>query len=342
MLKSEENTIKIISPAKVNLFLAVGAKNKKNNLHEVLNIMHTLLLHDILYFNYKKNSIGLDVNIEFLDSDDVDVKPPNIKTEDNLIYKSIKTLCEKLNFNPKYSINIYVEKNIPNGAGLAGGSSNAAAALIACTKIFKLKKDHPAILETAKEIGCDVAFFLEGGCALFKGYGEIFDHSIQPINKEILLLKPIFYNKTSHLSTKEVYKTFDKMNISANLTDKFNTHIHSYEQKNRNNLNNNEKMNLYEATKEIIYADNIPLFNNLAYASEKLMPELSEIKSWLSKKVGVNNVLLAGSGSATFALIPDKVDTNAFIEEAKSLGHWVKLTQLANVKCKIMPTISKI
>lgn len=350
MLRTDENTIKVISPAKVNLFLAVGEKGKgvQCGMHPVINILHSLLLHDILYFNYKKTpGKSLNIQIEFIESQNIDLRIPNISLHDNLIYKAITSLATKMPNKSNYEIKVYVEKNIPAGAGLAGGSSNAASALLAAAKIFNIAAESKEVLETAKEIGADVAFFLQGGCALYKGAGEILDHKISPMNRELLLVKPMEQDEKSSISTKEAYGVFDRLNCAANLDEKFSLHAFDHNHHHNKDCQNkhdheNEKMNLHEATEEIVCADNVPLFNNLAYASEEIMPQLKDIKSWLGKKVGVNNVLLSGSGSATFAIVPDEIDGEKLAEEARSKGFWSQLTQLANTKARIIPIINEV
>ena len=252
MLKTNANTIKIISPAKVNLFLAVG--EKQGEFHPVLNIMHSLLLHDVLYINYEKSN-KLDISIEFLENEDSNGEIPDIKLEDNLIYKAIIALAEKSK-KTNFKLDIYVEKNIPLQAGLAGGSSNAAAALVGAAKIFGV--DDDTLATVAAEIGSDVAFFLNGGCALYKGRGEIFDHKLSPINREIVLVRPF---NDQGLSTKAVYEQFDKMNLAADFETKFEG-----------------EMTLEEACVQLQFADNVPLFNNLTNASRELSPALAEVQ----------------------------------------------------------------
>ena len=288
------NTIKVISPAKVNLFLAVG--EKAGEFHPVLNIMHTLLLHDVLYINYEKSD-ALHINVEFLENEDSNGERPNIKLEDNLIYKAVMALAEK---SPKkFNITIYVEKNIPLQAGLAGGSSNAAAALIGAAKIFGTDED--TVAAAAQKLGSDVPFFLKGGCALYTGRGEVMDHAISPVNREIVLVRP-FADKG--LSTKAVYEQFDKMDMTSNFNAKFE-----------------ENMTLLEATQQLQFADNVPLFNNLAAASEALAPELAEVKGFLAEKCGHDKVLLCGSGSSTFAMVGDAEDSDTIVDEARDKGY---------------------
>ena len=305
MLKTNANTIKVISPAKVNLFLAVAAKDV--DYHPVLNIMHTLLLHDVLYVNYEKSN-KTTINIEFLENEDSNGERPDIKLEDNLIYKAFMALAEK---SPKkFSITIYVEKNIPLQAGLAGGSSNAAAALIGAAKIFGIDED--TVTDVAQKLGSDVPFFLKGGCALYTGRGEVFDHALSPINREIVLIRPF---ADEGLSTKAVYEQFDKMDIASDFSANFPT------EKNCNCEDHHHDMNLKEAVSQLQFADNVPLFNNLAMASEQLAPELSEIKSFLAEKCGQDKVLLCGSGSATFALVGEAEDSDTIVDEARDKGY---------------------
>lgn len=268
MLNTNSNTIKIISPAKVNLFLAVG--EKQGEFHPVLNILHTLLLHDVIYMNYERSD-KLQVNIEFLENEDSNGELPEIKLEDNLIYKAIRDLAKHSKKN--FKIDVFVEKNIPLQAGLAGGSSNAAAALIGAAKIFGVNNDD-LLCEIAQNLGSDVPFFLTGGCALYKGRGEVLDHKIQPINRQIVLVKPF---NDEGLSTKDVYAQFDKMNIAADFETDFSTDAHH--DCDCEDHDHDAKMNLADATSQLVYADNIPLFNNLAMASEALNSQLIEVKN---------------------------------------------------------------
>lgn len=327
MLKTNSNTLKIISPAKVNLFLAVA--EKQGDFHPVLNILHTLLLHDVLYINYEKSE-KLEINIEFLENEDSNGERPDIKLEDNLIYKAIFALAEK-STHTNYKIEVFVEKNIPLQAGLAGGSSNAAAALVGAAKIFGCKDD--VVEQVAGEVGADVSFFLNGGCALYKGRGEILDHKISPVNREIVLVRPF---NDEGLSTKAVYDQFDKMDVASEFQTEFpsddcdcHDHDHSH------------SMTLEQATSQLQFADNVPLFNNLALASEVLLPELVEIKNWLVDKCGKDNVLLCGSGSATFAIVNDDCGSATIVDEARSKGYWAIATQLANVRARIVPNVTE-
>lgn len=331
-MQIKDNTIKIISPAKVNLFLAVA--KKQGDFHPVLNVMHTILLHDVLYVNYKKSN-ELSISIEFLQNEDSDGQLPDVQLEDNLIYKAITGLYKKLN-TQAYSFEIFVEKNIPMQAGLAGGSSNAAAALIAAAKIFDISTDDERLLQTAKEIGSDIVFFLNGGCALYTGKGDTLDHTIQPMNREIIIAMP--FDKQG-LRTKDVYDKFDTLDIASDLNQSFSTHEHHHDSDCE--CHDDFNLSLIDACKQLSCADNIPLFNNLAFASESLNPALVEVKEFLSEHCGKENVLLCGSGSATFAFVPQEADAEEIIHQAKHKGINAIYSQLVNVKAKIIPNIAE-
>lgn len=331
-MKENKNTIKLISPAKVNLFLAVGKKS--GDFHPVLNVMHSLLLHDVLYMDYEKSD-KLHVSIEFLENEDSNGELPDIKLEDNLIYKAIFELSKYVK-NNAYDIKVYVEKNIPLQAGLAGGSSNAAAALVGAAKIFGIQSDNDAVLEAAKKIGSDIAFFLKGGCALYTGKGDVFDHRIQPVNREIILIKPY---EPQGLSTADVYEKFDEMKLFSDLDSQFSSeHDHDH----NCDCGHDHSMSLTAATKQLTCADSVPLFNNLTQAAYALKPELVEIKEFLSKNCDPDDVLLCGSGAATFAFVPEDADVEEICHHAKHHGFWAIPTQLANVKVRIVPNIAEM
>ena len=275
---ANDKTIKILAPAKVNLFLAVGAKSSGKNsefaadfanvpagYHPVLNIMHTVLLHDVLYVTCAPSST-LKLSAKFIESanDDAPVQIPNISEKENLVYKAFEQVS-KLSAHTNLDVGVLVEKNIPYQAGLGGGSADAAAAIVGACEVFNVNVEDPEVLKIACKLGADVPFFLNGGCALMIGDGSELCQKLQPINREIIIVRP--QNSDCGLSTSEVYAQFDKMpEVVADLSGKDITielpehghddcdcvHDHSV------------KANMVQATKELTCADQIPLTNNLA------------------------------------------------------------------------------
>ena len=145
--------INIKSPAKINLHLEVIGK-REDGFHELAMIMQNIDLSD--YLEFEINNEGL-IKLES-DCNDLSL------SDDNLIVKSAKLLRKKSNTD--FGANIFLRKNIPIGAGLAGGSSNAAATLIGLNKLWDLKLDYKTILLLSAKLGSDVPFFINGGCQL--------------------------------------------------------------------------------------------------------------------------------------------------------------------------------
>ncbi|MEF9991526.1 MAG: 4-(cytidine 5'-diphospho)-2-C-methyl-D-erythritol kinase [Paraclostridium sp.] len=186
------NSIDLKSRAKINLSIDVLGK-RDDGYHIVEMIMQTIDLYDNLKITEIEEEL---INIK---SDSVDI-PLN---EDNIVYKAAKILKDK--FNIKKGVEISIQKNIPVAAGMAGGSSNAAAVLVGLNRIWQLNLSEKELEEIGLKLGADVPFCIEGGSALAKGIGEELtniDGLSEDIN--ILICKPEIF-----VSTKEVYQALD-------------------------------------------------------------------------------------------------------------------------------------
>ena len=314
MYLSCSKTYKAIAPAKINLLLSVDKKKDNTDKHPVLNIMHTILLHDVLYFDIDKNE-KFSVTSEFLDTGTLE-EIPDIPSEDNLTTKAIKLIAHEFKLNEKIKISIYIEKNIPCGAGLGGGSSDCAAAVVFMCKLFDIDVYNEKIIKVVKKLGADVLFFLYGGCGLYSGYGDVLENKIAPINREIILVMPKTNaddKKLSTLSTKDVYKQFDLLPHKNIDFDK-----------------------LYSKLKEIQFADNILLFNSLTKPANSLDSEIAKIQKWSKDKLGDKSVLLCGSGSCSFGFIPTGASSDKIVKEARSKGWWATTSSLANVSSRLV------
>jgi 4-diphosphocytidyl-2-C-methyl-D-erythritol kinase len=126
--------------------------------------------------------------------------------ENNLIYRAIKLFLSRLFQSIPLKISVTIEKNIPIGAGLAGGSSNAAATLLVLSHYFDRPFDDINLLEMASELGADVAFCLYGGLAIGRGYGEKLQKLSSSFSGYFVLIKP----KSISISTPWAYSTFDQ------------------------------------------------------------------------------------------------------------------------------------
>lgn len=198
--------------AKINLGLNVVAK-RPDGYHDIETIFYPIELSDILHFNRSEN---------FVFSSDM----PQLtqKPEDNLIVRAVKKLEEYS--GKKIHVHIHLEKKIPTGAGLGGGSSDAASTLLTLNELMQLKLPFESLAEIALTLGSDVAYFLKPLPALGEGRGEILTPFPLSLNGYYLLL----VNPGIHVNTGWAYsliKPGPKQNSITNL--KFNSHSPSFE-----------------------------------------------------------------------------------------------------------------
>ena len=148
--------MEVLAYAKVNLTLEIlGRRN--DGYHEVRTILQTIDLAD-------KLDISESPRLR------VECDQPGLSGEDNLVWRAAESLAERAGVSPQ--VRISIQKRIPVGMGLGGGSSNAAAALSALNRFWQLDLGHEELSSTAAELGSDVPFFLTGGTALAQGRGE--------------------------------------------------------------------------------------------------------------------------------------------------------------------------
>ncbi len=197
-------SIKINS--KINLYLNVSKNLRSDGYHEIKSIMQSISLSDELEFlvwpkdnsnNLNENNLNNGINIS-CDNEDI---PLN---EKNLVHKAANNFLEKFNLRQKYNILIKIKKSIPVSAGLAGGSSNAAATIIALNKIFNLKLTLKELEEIGANVGSDVPFCISGGTAFVEGRGE-------KINKlpDIPFYWVVVAINGQKFSSGDVYQRFD-------------------------------------------------------------------------------------------------------------------------------------
>ena len=189
-------SIELKSRAKINLSIDVLGK-REDGYHLVEMIMQTIDLYDII--NITENDID-EININ---SNSLDI-PLN---KNNIVYKAAEVLKER--FNIKSGLNIFIQKNIPVAAGMAGGSCNAAAVLVGLNKLWNLKLSEKQLQEIGLALGADVPFCISGNAALAQGIGEELTYiKGLPKDTSILICKPNLF-----VSTKDVYQGLDLDNI---------------------------------------------------------------------------------------------------------------------------------
>ncbi|WAJ71325.1 4-(cytidine 5'-diphospho)-2-C-methyl-D-erythritol kinase [Catenovulum adriaticum] len=175
-----------LSPAKINWFLHITGQ-RENGYHELQTLFQFVSLADQMHFKLTQdNEIKLTGDLL------------NLSPKENLIYKAAKILQPLVKNN--FGVEISVQKNIPTGAGLGGGSSNCATTLLVLNKLWQLNLSLKALTEIGVKLGADVPVFVQGQTAFAQGIGEfLYPTQVQP--QTLLLAIP----KNCHISTQAIF-----------------------------------------------------------------------------------------------------------------------------------------
>ena len=280
--------------AKINLGLDILRK-REDGYHEVRMIMQTIQMYDVLEMKkVKKPGISLSVNYPYIPSD-----------ERNLVYKAAKLLMDE--FQVTEGVDIRLEKFIPVAAGMAGGSSDAAAAMVGINHLFKLGLSEKDLMDRAVNIGADVPYCIMRGTALAEGIGEKLTRIAQVPDCYVLIGKPGI-----GVSTKTAYESLQ--------LDKIQSHpdidgmIRDIE--NGNLLAMTDKMgNVFESGIIGKY------------------PVIGEIKD-LMEANGALKAMMSGSGPTVFGIFDDreKMEAAAAVLRQSNLAKTVFATEVTKVR----------
>ena len=162
-------SLKLVAPAKVNLYLNVKGV-RDDGYHEVSTTMHALMLHDVLRM---KIIPGTGEAVKLTTRSFEGLAPLDVDPQDNIVVKAILKLAEAFGrtLGEEETMRVHLEKRIPVQAGLGGGSSDAAAALLGSAVLWGESVLDPRIKEVAAQLGAAEVFFLQGGRALDAGIG---------------------------------------------------------------------------------------------------------------------------------------------------------------------------
>lgn len=304
-----KNVTKIISPAKVNLVLAVGEK-QESGFHEVQTIMHSLALHDTLSmrrFDDEGSGDGLQVMLKCESSFTID--PLLIKAEENIAYKAVVELAKALGRTQDETIEMILNKVIPAEAGLGGGSSNAAAALVGAATLWGVGMEDERVQEVASRLGADVPFFLKGGCARLSGKGDVFEAQLEPRSGFVLLVRP-----DAGVSTGKAYAAFDEDPV----------------------LPSSEYLSSIAA---LDAAADVSLYNNLEKAACSVTPVVAQVLEWGRAAAGEENVVLCGSGSAVCCIFDSYQAACEASVEARKHEWWTRVTSFSPLGAAIMEAL---
>lgn len=304
-----KNVTKIISPAKVNLVLAVGEK-QESGFHEVQTIMHSLALHDTLSmrrFDDEGSGDGLQVMLKCESSFTID--PLLIKAEENIAYKAVVELAKALGRTQDETIEMILSKVIPAEAGLGGGSSNAAAALVGAATLWGVGVEDERVQEVASRLGADVSFFLKGGCARLSGKGDVFEAQLEPRSGFVLLVRP-----DAGVSTGKAYAAFDEDPV----------------------LPSSEYLSSITALDAAV---DVSLYNNLEKAACSVTPVVAQVLEWGRAAAGEENVVLCGSGSAVCCIFDSYQAACEASVEARKHEWWTRVTSFSPLGAAIVEAL---
>lgn len=258
--------------AKINLFLEVVSR-RPDGYHELVTIFQTINLCDEIGLSPHENKITLTCSDPSLPID-----------SKNLAYRAAELLQKES--QTKSGVSIHLQKNIPSGAGLGGGSSDAATVLVGCNELWKLNYTPEQLEKLGAQLGMDVPFFIQpvrdavsngfqGGTALGTDRGETIKERFKSPTLSLVLVYP-----NLSVSTKKVYETLDA---------KPTTNIHTAD---------NMIQAIHSGNPELIANQ---LYNRLEEVTFSLHPEIESLKKNLLS-LGCLNAMMSGSGSAVFGI----------------------------------------
>ena len=260
------------APAKINLFLRVLRK-RADNYHDIASLIQKITLYDEFIFSLRPQGIILNCPNSDL---------PN--TADNLVFRAARAIFDYANYTS--GIEITLNKNIPQAAGLGGGSSDAATTLMAINEICSLHLNKTQLMIIGAKLGADVPFFIFSNAALAYGIGDKLTDWPNLPKLNLVLINPGF-----PLSTKMVYE-----NLNLRLT--------------------REKIN-YSIPPVFTLRDTVSeLHNDLEAISFKMHPELHDLKQLLLCH-GALGALMSGSGPTLFGIFNDEISAKKALDSIK-------------------------
>jgi 4-diphosphocytidyl-2-C-methyl-D-erythritol kinase len=295
--------IRKVSPAKINLYLKVLRK-RPDGYHDIASLMQKIDLADEMEFRKGKAGIRLSCPGSGLPED-----------SRNLVYRAAQKILAEA--GQRRGVDIVLRKKIPTGAGLGGGSSNAATTLMAINELLDLDFGKEQLMAMGKKLGADVPFFIyssSGGSAAWAfGIGEVLRPAENVPSLCFLLINPGF-----EVSTREVY---EGLRLTAGTSHNPGRNFDSIsELTNGPTAFNMPVFNQSGGIKEVAGM----LHNDLESVTLKLHPELNDIKELLLSH-GALGSLMSGSGPTVFGIFRDEKDASRAAAEIDR-GSWSLFT----------------
>lgn len=262
--------MELFAPAKINLSLEIKGR-RKDGFHEIETLMAPISLSDRLIIERDKGSEGINFTCD---------DPTLPMGDDNLVVRAARLFMTTAKM--PCGVKIILEKKIPHGAGLGGGSSDAATTLLGLNELFRATLSTATLLELAAQIGSDVPFFILQGAAVCRGRGEVVTPATLPGEFKLLLVKPEFGVPTSwaYRRWKESRELPEVRYELQEFGLQFSNHLER------------------------------PVFEKFVF--------LARLKMWLLQQAEVRAALLSGSGSALFAVLRNSADARPLAERLRA------------------------
>lgn len=291
-------------PCKVNLHLGIHAQKDQRGYHKVDSLMVPVALYDTVVVD---DAPELTVTHE----PQLCVLPERTTT-----WKAAVLLANKLGISPDVSIDVQV--HIPEKAGLGGSSADAAATLYLLAQRWGVDPLDPLVVEVAKAVGADVAFFLDPRPSLMLGAGDtLVETYASTVDAPLAIVLPA----ETGVVTKEAYDQFDASPVAPESYEQLSALLRAAGQDAGGPVAaNNAAADKTAAREQLIQQVAKLLFNNLAPAAKSLKPQVTEVEEWLKSQPGVLGAQVSGSGSSSFALCETQEAADAIAAAAQAKG----------------------
>ncbi|AFZ45848.1 4-diphosphocytidyl-2-C-methyl-D-erythritol kinase [Halothece sp. PCC 7418] len=287
----------LTAPAKINLHLEIIG-DRADGYHELVMILQGIGLEDRIHL-YAGSTQAIHLHCEH----------PDVPLgSDNIAYKAAQLMCQE--YPQTYAryggVDISIEKNIPVAAGLAGGSTDAAAVLVGLNLLWKLGLTQPELQTLASKLGSDIPFCLEGGTALALGRGEEISALDDLQEAKLILAK----HRNLYVSTAWAYQTYRQQ---------FEESYVQQPEEVEAGRKQAHSANLVSAIAEQDYPKiGQLLYNDLEKVVFPAYPQVEALKTAFQEENDVLGAMMSGSGPTVFALCPATAATEEIVEAVKS------------------------
>ena len=288
--------VSVQANAKINLFLNVLGR-RDDQYHDIQTVLQNVSISDQLLFEKHAHGIVIESSSGELP-----------KKSGNTVYQAVR--CLQRTFPRRIEgLKVCIDKRIPLGSGLGGGSTDAAAAFVAVDRLWELGLSMEQMRAMATEVGMDVAFFLPGGCAVARGRGE----QITAVVHDALFFVVVVYPGFA-ISTRKAYARYDTT-VSGPAQVDAATLLAALRSGSIEELGG-------------------ALFNTFEQVLASAYPELGKIKAQLVE-LGCAGALLSGSGSAVYGLVREREVGEAIVKRLRSQYQFVQLAEPVGRGCEV-------